>query len=781
MTIALASFLYRWRRWLTALILGGAVVLAPRLHIQDIDNDLTAWLSKDDPVYQEYERFRDEFGGTRTLIVAIEAPSRERLFSREGWEFLDEISRAIERVPTVERVNSLATATVVDAQPAASPDEDALLNVRRLVDDLTNKSPAEVGQRALTDELLRGDLVSDDGTVAAVIVSFDEARVDDVRAEVLERIRSSVDGRLPKDFRAYYNGSLEISETYNRITLANQTKFTPPIGFLTLLAIYLMFRSWRRTLMTAGAVLVSVIWTLGLYDLMGFSYNVLSSMIIPLTIVLAIADDVHIMQHYGELRRKGTAEESFKSTVAHLAAPLFAASGTTALGMLSLATSSVIAVKSFGIGSAVGVMVDFAISLVLVPTLLGWLRPEPKPAPQEVWFHRPMQWVTRTSTGRPKLILGVAGAIAIFASVGLFRLRVDTNHINFFSKNHPLGASAAVIDAKLAGIYTFQILLEGPADSLRQPDILERMHRLEQELRALPFVRKTTGLADYVVRVHRELGEGRAAAPSGLPTSADVIAQELFVFALADEGRAELERVAASDFSKAQITVKLASMSSDLVFDEIRDADRLARQAFAGTEVRPTVTGSGRLFSTLDHYIVVSQISSFGTAFVTVFGVIFLIFRSWRFGLLAIVPNLFPVLAVFGVMGWMDISLNVATVMLASVALGVVDDDTIHFISRYRRETSAGASTDEAIWTATAHEGRAAMTTALINSCAFAVLMLSEYRPTAWFGGLLALTMVVAFLAEVFILPATIEVVPAVFGADRVHALRRATIGRTSP
>jgi predicted RND superfamily exporter protein len=176
------------------------------------------------------------------------------------------------------------------------------------------------------------------------------------------------------------------------------------------------------------------------------------------------------------------------------------------------------------------------------------------------------------------------------------------------------------------------------------------------------------------------------------------------------------------------------------------------------------------LFATLDHYLVTSQIGSFATAFITVFAVIFLVFRSWRFGLLAIVPNLFPVLAVFGVMGWLDISLNVATVMLASVALGVVDDDTIHFVSRYRKETARGAATDDAIATATAHEGRAALTTAIINSCAFAVLGLSEYRPTAWFGGLLALTMAVAFLAEIFVLPATIKLMPGLFSTESLRA-----------
>jgi predicted RND superfamily exporter protein len=207
-----------------------------------------------------------------------------------------------------------------------------------------------------------------------------------------------------------------------------------------------------------------------------------------------------------------------------------------------------------------------------------------------------------------------------------------------------------------------------------------------------------------------------------------------------------------------------------VLLELVEQADAAAKQAFKGTTIAVTTTGSGRLFATLDHYLVTSQVSSFGTAFFTVFGVIFVVFRSARFGLLTIAPNVLPVLAVLGVMGFLDISLNVATVMVASVALGVVDDDTIHFINRYRREVATGATTDRAIELATVHEGRASLSTAMINSLGFGVLLLSEYKPTAWFGGLLGLTMAVAFLAEVFILPAMIKLLPSIFGAD---ALRR--------
>jgi predicted RND superfamily exporter protein len=765
MSRRLADIIYRWRYLLSCVFVLGALLSIPRANITRIDNDITAWFSKSDPVYKDYERFRQEFGGTRTLIVALEAGSPDQLFSAGTLAYIEQISGDIERVDTVQRVDSIATATVVDAVPDG-------LDVRRLIDLARTRGLDAVRARALDDELIRGDLVSADATVTAVIVSFDEDRIDAVRGGVIQQIHDIVDPRLPAGLRAHYNGSLEISETYNRITLDNQRKLTPPILLFTVAAIYLTFRSWRKTLLTLCGVAVSVFWTLGLYSLLGFTYNVLASMIVPLIVVLAIADDVHIMQHWDEERRHADVETTFKNTVAHMTAPLLGASATTALGMLSLATSEVVAVRSFGVGSAVGIMVDFAISLVLMPTMLSLVKPETAETPHERYLLPPLMRVARWSTQHPGRVLASCVVVGLLMSAGIYRLRVDTNHINFFSRTHPLGSSAAVIDHKLAGVYSYQIMLEGPPDSFQRPEILAKIEQLQNQLRREPYVRKVTSVADYVKRIHRELNDGRPEA-NVIPADPATVAQELFVFTIGGEGRHELERIVASDFSRAQISIKLQSMSSDRVLEQVEHADRRAKELFAGSGISVLTTGSGRLFSTLDHYLVMSQLSSFATAFVTVFGVIFIVFRSFRFGILTVVPNVLPVVAVLGVMGYLDISMNIATVMVASVALGVVDDDTIHFINRYRREVTAGATTDVAIESATAHEGRASLTTAIINSCGYAVLLMSEYRPTAWFGGLLALTMAVAFLAEVLILPATIKLLPRIFGAEALRAARR--------
>jgi predicted RND superfamily exporter protein len=765
MSAWLADFIFRWRHPLCALIAAGFVGLVPLFNFTEIDNDISMWIAEDDPVYQTYERFRKEFGGQRTLLIALRS---DRLFTPASLEFIREVSEDIERVDTVERVQSLSTANVVRSLPAG-PDDDGGIEVQPLLDDnLAEPGAAErVRERALEDFLLRGDLVSEDGMVTGILVSFDEDRIDAVRTGVIDRIHQLVDPRLPAGMTAYYNGSLEISETYNRVTLENTRKLTPPILLLTVGGIFMMFRSWRITGVLVVAVIVSAVWTMGLFVLMGFTYNILASMLPPLVIILAIADDVHIVQHFNhELRATGDKAHAFKSSVQHLFVPLLGASGTTALGLLSLATSDVVAVRSFGIGAAAGVMVDFVMSLVFVPTLLMMLEPEHGVAPQERYLLGPMQRVSRFSIRHAKPVLATTVVILALSAAGITSLRVDTNHVNFFADDHPLHQSAEIIDQQLSGIYSFNVLLEGEPDSMKSPDTLRRMEELRTRLEMLPFVRKVVSVADYVKRVNRELNGGDP-AQAVVPESAEAIAQELFVFELSDDGRSELERMVASDYSRAQISVKLASMSSDLVFEQINRAEEEAARVFEGSGITPTVTGSGRIFSTLDHYLVVSQLSSFATAFVTVFAVIFIVFRSARFGFLAIIANALPVCGVLGLMGWLGISLNVATVMVASVALGIVDDDTIHFIGRFRREAARGAGTEEAIELATMHEGRASLTTAIINGLGYGIMIFSAYKPTAWFGGLLALTMAVAFLAEVLVVPAVITLLPRIFAAKQ--------------
>src|SRR4051812_39471449 len=189
MSRRLADVLWRWRFPLSALIVVTAVAFAPHANITHIDNDISAWFSKDDPVYRDYERFRDEFGGSRTLTVALQADTPGRLFSAPTLDFIRDATSAIERVDAVERVASLSTATIV---AAGQDGGDSVLDVRPLIDPDRPQPPEVVRRRALADELIRGDLVSEDATVTAIVVSFDETRIDRVRGGVIQRIHEIV-------------------------------------------------------------------------------------------------------------------------------------------------------------------------------------------------------------------------------------------------------------------------------------------------------------------------------------------------------------------------------------------------------------------------------------------------------------------------------------------------------------------------------------------------------------------------------------------------------------
>jgi uncharacterized protein len=466
MSRLVAELIWRFRYAACAIIVLGFVAFAPKTNFTELDNDISAWISKEDPVYQTYERFRGEFGGGRNLIIALRS---DELFTPTALGFIRSVTEEIERIEYVQRVQSLSNANIVRALPPADAEEAGGIEVRPLLDDLdAPDAAAAVRRRALDDPLLRGDLVSENGTVTAIVVTFDEDHIDQVRGVVLDKVHQAVDTRLPRGMQAFYNGSLEISEAYNRVTLQNTRELTPPILLVTILAVYGMFRSWRITGLVVISVLVSVVWTMGLFVLMGFKYNVLASMLPALVIVLAIADDVHIVQHFvHELRESGDKHRAFVSSVQHLFTPLLGASATTALGLLSLATSEVHSVRTFGIGAATGVMVDFVMSLVFVPTLLTLIKPDTSPPPQERWLVEPMRNVARFSVGHARTVLLVSMLAAAIATAGMSRLRVDTNHINFFAGDHPLSRSAHVIDRDLSGIYSFNILLEGPPGSVQ--------------------------------------------------------------------------------------------------------------------------------------------------------------------------------------------------------------------------------------------------------------------------------------------------------------------------
>ena len=220
MTTRAINRLYRVRVVLSALAIVGAVVFLPAANITEVDNDIQAWFAHDAPVVRDYDRFRAEFGGAQPLLIALvshapeaSAPQDSGMFTRDRLRTLQAISAALQLIPTVRRVQSLATSSVVRAAPSGPAEDDEGLDIGPLLDDLDRRSPRELLALAAADPLLQDDLVSRDGSTVGIIVTFDEEQLEQRRRAIVDRIHDTVAASLPAGVAAHYNGTIEVRDT----------------------------------------------------------------------------------------------------------------------------------------------------------------------------------------------------------------------------------------------------------------------------------------------------------------------------------------------------------------------------------------------------------------------------------------------------------------------------------------------------------------------------------------------------------------------------------------
>jgi predicted RND superfamily exporter protein len=715
----LATLLYRFRFFLLGLIIA-ITALFGSLISMEMDNSLKAWFSADDPDYTVYEDYRDTFEGGRFLIVALRSKD---IFSLDVLQYIKQKTEEFENLPRVTRVHSLANANKVIGTSEG-------IEINPLLAELEGGNVQEIQAYALEDELFRDYLVSHDGGFTAMMLTFEEMpSVASDRA--VEQVKVLASRGKPKNVELFFSGDMRIYSEFNRFTKQNQKILPLLVIPLISLIILITFRSLYKVFIILAVIGASLCWALGFYSVLGYDFNVVTGMLIPLIVVLSIATSIHIMEYFGELRQSHKKKETFIHTLRYITIPCFITSITTACGLLSLSISQIDAVKHFGIGAAAGVMFAFLISIVIVPLLLTLLNSN-KNIRNNHWFESLLHMISHVNQTRYTYIIVLALFGFLFFGWGITKVKIETNQIEWFPKKEACYKSSMLVDKNLAGIGNMEIVLKGEKEMLKQPDILRKIDRLSLEIKKLPRVKKVISLADYVKDINQALQEDDPAHYT-IPDSAALIAQELFLFSLSDDGRKELD------------SIVLQNMAND---------------AFSETGIRVTLTGTTFLYNLMNKYLLESQINGFSLAFLSVIGVLFIAFRSAKYGGLSIIANLLPIIFIIGIMGWFGITLNTGTVMVASVALGIAADDTIHFISRFRKELKPNSSpVHHALRKTTVSVGRAILFTSVINIAGFLILLVSGFQPTREFGMLIAMTLFFALLGDILVLPSVLMAV----------------------
>lgn len=738
---------WRWRGlpwWAAVAILLALQVVAgmflPRLQI---NNAPEQYYPAGSPGIELRDALRRDFPSDEVLTLLFQGSD---LYEPATLARFEALRDRLSRQPLIDRVFAITS----HEQIRATSDG---FEVRRVIDPAAadRLTPAQLRDRVLADRFAPGMLASRDGRYLAVMVRpkplTDSLQRQQVRAAALAAIDET-------GLRSRYKGDagpLTLDVVQLESMLADTMVFVPlTVGLGVLLMWWLV-----------GAVRPVVFGVVAMSSVTGPAVALIAAIGAPYTMVAAILPSLlsayttaTLMHLYAPVQAAQAAGASNAKAVADAVAETFKPGLlnvlTTSAGLLSLVLVPIPPIQVFGVAGAAGTALVFVVVYLLIPPLL--MRWDRQPWPRRKSGLRSLARISTRITGfsmrHPRLVLG-ATAVTLVACVPLVaRVEVESNLLAYFAADHPVNEVTRHVDHRLSGVTVLEISLLGPKrDSLRNVATLGAMREFQAWLERQPEVDRTLSMADLVEEMHWAMN-GEKAGPRTLPANERLLSQYLLIY----DGN-DLHELVNRDYQRARILVNLNTHGTREIAEVLqRIRARIAERPIPGVEV--DIGGHGRLFADQADLLVGGQIKSFAGAFGQIFILMVLIWRSLRSAVVGMVPNLAPLFFVFVLMGLLGMPLDMATVMIASLVLGITVDDTIHLFHGYRSRLAAGASPVVAVARTFRVSGRAVMAISILLVSQFALLGLSSFLPTSNFGRMTAVGLLSGQALELLLLPA---------------------------
>ncbi|MEW6777222.1 MAG: MMPL family transporter [Bdellovibrionota bacterium] len=612
--------------------------------------------------------------------------------------------------------------------------------------------------------------------------------------------------------KIYLAGVPIVDYEFDHLAEVDQKEITG-LSFGTIfLVLLILFRSLTMAVLPLIVMFLSLAFAFGGYALTGGTMNMLIGMGGPVLIAACVGESVHLLStYYGERRPGVSRAEALRRTILDVYWPCFFTAFTTAIGFLSFAFTYMPPMMSFGLTTAAGCAISYVFAMTVIPAAIiilerieQWIgrhrenafarllvRPvhfllrEPDTEKLEKLnsgpIRRMLDWVaTRvTKQWRPLLITFVLVTAATF--LGIAKIKVETNNLEFIPATHYVRYTMEAVQEKLTGLSNIEIVVEGDPGIGTDPEVLQGLDAFITELRGVENVPQVLGPTSYLKQIHRAMN-GDDPAFYKVPDSKELIAQYLLLAELS--GDKDLKSFINYDYSKIRASIR-SSHSESSQFDALlakakesmaRNLPRIALVDFGQMQDRfsdkddPTetvkntrkegeppqykITGLISLYGRLNRLFVSELLFSFFQAFLEIYVCMVVLTRSFKMGAIAMLPNLFPIFITGGLMGIGGYRLDAATILIASIALGIAVDDTVHYVSRMPIEFKrTGGDYIESIKTTHATIGRALVSTSIILILGFGVMMMGAFMPTRRFGGLTALTMFLAIIGEMIYTP----------------------------
>ncbi len=745
------DWIIRFRWWIVLTTLLIVFVAASGGRFLGFSTDYRVFFSKDNPQLLAFETLQNTYTKNDNVMFAVE-PKDGKVFTRETLAIIEEITRESWQIPYSIRVDS-----VTNFQYTWSKEDD--LVVQDLAENalgFTDAQLKKVQSVALAEPLLLNRLITQKSDITGINVTINRPQKTITETPEVVTFAREMKNRFQEKYpnvNIYLTGVVFMDNAFNEAGEGDMKSLIPIMYGIVLIIMAFSLKTFWGTFTTILIMAFSILTGMGIAGWSGILLTPISANAPTIILTLAVADSIHILVTlFYEMRHGKPKYEAIQETLRVNHQPVFITSLTTAIGFLSLNFSDSPPFRDLGNIVAVGVMAAYIYSVFFLPAMMAILplRVKAVTSSHNGFIDTLGDWVIHN---RNLLFWGMIIVIT-FLSIQIPRNIIDEKFNEYFDTRYQFRIDNDYVEEHLTGFESIEYSLgAGESGGISNPEYLKKLDEFADWYRQQPGVMYVSTLTDTMKRLNKNM-HGDEESYYRLPEERDLSAQYLLLYELSLPFGLDLNNQINIDKSSTRFTAILESISTQDALDLENSAQewlkRNAPREMASHGASPLI-----MFSHIAMRNIESMMVGTAAALLLISAILIAVLRSFKLGLISTVPNLVPMIMTFGIWGWFVGEIGLAVSVVAPVALGIIVDDTVHFLSKFRRaRMELGKSTEEAVRYSFHTVGTALLLTSVILVCGFLVLTYSGFRMNVQLGFMTTISILCALLADFLFLPA---------------------------
>ncbi len=726
-------------RWLIiVVVIGLTTFFGYQLKDIKINSDIISTLPDNDPIALLYKEVGKQFGGNSMGMIALET---DNVFTKEVLSQVKLITDTLSISDGVSTVTSITN--ILDIKGG-----DWGIEIGNLVDEYdlpdTQAELDSLEKYMFSKDMYVGTIISEDVTTTMIMFTIlEDADNQEVARQIKEKLLT-----LDLPVKLYFGGMPFMMNDVSDLIVVDIVKLLPLTFLLILLVLFFSFRTTRGVILPLLSAGISVVWSLGLMTFMGYELSMISNIIPIILLAIGSAYTIHVLNKINETSGEDRKKVLIKA-LAYITVPVTLAALTTVIGFVSFVFGAYLTmIRDFGIFTAIGVFFAFILAVFFVPAVISafsMYKSKNRLAQNSKSKHTflsdyILSPLKNLLSMHPKYILVTWIEIMALSFTGIFNINRSVNMMSYFKKDNPTRVSENIMQNKFGGSQPVFVVVRG---DIQSPELLKMMIKTENYMKASPDIERTQSIADLVEEMNDVMGEGKR-----IPDERAKVENLWFLL----DGQDIMSQLVTYDLDQAVI-------QSRFISDDIQEmaAFKSYMNDFikqnSTDDIKIELTGMPSVYSAMDESLINSQISSLLISILLVLVIVTMILRSPIKGLFATAPIIATILFLFGFMGLTNIPLDIATVLVGSIALGIGIDYSIHIITHFNHAYKETNNLQQAIEETIMVSGKAIVINVLSVATGFLVLIFSQMVPLQNFGILVAISMIGSGFGSLTLLP----------------------------